>query len=168
VIQKDKNNKLGKEKFSLRDDVAIDIDPKDPLTIVLIQKAKKKEKLIIHLLNENEKTQWFVALSDAISKAEAETYSMKSDHNPLMQVFKDNLYDAVRGRVCSDDVNLNNHVKALNGIIELFKDSVKKIKEEFKKNHPTLVPKISNLENLGLSMEKVINNILEEIELSHE
>lgn len=59
-------------------------------------------------------------------------------------------------------------MKALNGIIELFKDSVKKIKEEFKKNHPTLVPKISNLENLGLSMEKVINNILEEIELSHE
>lgn len=84
MIQKDKNNKLGKEKFSLRDDVAIDIDLKDPLTIVLIQKAKKKEKLIIHLLNENEKTQWFVALSDAISKAEAETYSMKSDHNPLM------------------------------------------------------------------------------------
>lgn len=30
------------------------------------------------------------------------------------------------------------------------------------------MPKINNLENLGLSIEKVINNILEEIELSHE
>lgn len=126
----------------MQDDVAIDIDPKDSLQLILTQKAKKKEKLVIKLENESDKTQWFVVLSDAISKAEAETYSMKSDHNPLMQVFRDNLYDAVRGRVCSDDVNLNNHVKALNDIIDLFKVSAKKMKEDIKAKYPELSPKI--------------------------
>jgi hypothetical protein len=126
------------------------------------------QRIMIRLENENMKTEWFVALSDAISKAETETYSMKSDHNPLTQVFKDNLYDALRSRVFCDDVSLNSHVKALNEIVEMFKDTIKKVKAETSEKCQELTPKIAVVENLAYTMEKLITNVLEEIEDSHD
>ena len=53
-------------------------------------------------------------------------------------------------------------------MMELFKDTIKKVKTETQEKCTALVPKISAIESMAQTMEKLIDNVLEEIEESHQ
>eukprot|EP00347_Sterkiella_histriomuscorum_P007059 403350406 len=173
TIQKDKQDKEQRLKLALST-LTVEGNAKDQTEFFVnyMDQNKKPQKLSLKAQDQKERDKWLQTLQDFINKVNLDIDIFSQD-DPLVQPFKDNLYEAFSSRFFVDECDLDTKMQAYNEVEKMFsseidnlQDMVKATVEEEKGNQITR--KIVNVKNLCKTMGDLIKNIVNEIDSSRE
>ena len=79
---------------------------KEDLIVSYLDRSRKSEKLILKASDAKERDRWIKVISEAIAIAESSQEAY--DNDPLVQPFKDNLYEAFSSKMFVDECDFDN------------------------------------------------------------
>ena len=137
TLQKDKTDKEGQLKIPLSQ-LQVENNAKDHTEFILNftdQKDKKAQKIFMKATDQKERDKWVQSIQDFVNKLKLDIDVFAMD-DPLVQPFKDNLYEAFSSKFFVDECDLETKLQAYTEVEKLFQTDCESLMQIVK----TLLP----------------------------